>query len=47
MAEEKLCIEEEVTPLQAKLETIANTIGRVGVYMAVLTFVAMTIKFVI
>ncbi len=47
MAEEKLNIEEEETPLQAKLETIANEIGKVGVYVAIITFVAMTIKLVI
>lgn len=44
MAEEKLNIEEEETPLQCKLETIANEIGKVGVYVAVLTFIIMTIK---
>jgi magnesium-transporting ATPase (P-type) len=47
MAEEKLNIEEEETPLQAKLETIANEIGKVGVYVAILTFIVMTIKLVI
>lgn len=47
MAEEKLSIEEEETPLQAKLETIANEIGKIGVYVAVLTFIAMTIKLII
>lgn len=47
MAEEKLCIEDEITPLQAKLATIANTIGKIGVYMSVLTFIAMTLKYVI
>lgn len=47
MAEEKLNIEEEITPLQAKLETIANEIGKVGVYVAILTFIAMTVKLVI
>jgi len=44
MAEEKLNIEDEITPLQAKLETIANEIGKVGVYVAILTFVAMSIN---
>jgi len=29
------------------LETIANEIGRIGVYVAVLTFIAMTLRFVI
>lgn len=47
MAEEKLNIEEEITPLQGKLETIANEIGKVGVYVAILTFIAMTVKLVI
>ena len=44
MAEEKLNIEEEITPLQQKLETIANEIGKVGVYVSLLTFISMTIK---
>jgi len=47
MAEEKLNIEEEETPLQVKLETIANEIGRLGVYVAILTFSVMTIKLII
>lgn len=47
MAEEKLNIEDEVTPLQAKLETIANTIGKVGVYVAILTFIAMTVNLIV
>lgn len=47
MAEEKLNIEEEATPLQLKLETIANTIGKVGVYVAILTFIAMTVNLVV
>jgi len=47
MAEEKLNIEEEETPLQAKLETIANEIGKVGVYVAVVTFIVMTIKLIV
>jgi calcium-translocating P-type ATPase len=38
-AEEKLNIEEEMTPLQCKLETIANQIGGVGVFVSVVTFV--------
>jgi calcium-translocating P-type ATPase len=46
MAEEKLNIEEEATPLQAKLETIANTIGKYGVYVSILTFMAMTIQLI-
>mmetsp|Transcript_6400 Transcript_6400/g.5706 ORF Transcript_6400/g.5706 Transcript_6400/m.5706 type:complete len:393 (+) Transcript_6400:652-1830(+) len=47
MAEEKLNIEEEETPLQAKLETIANEIGKIGVYVAILTFIAMTVNLII
>jgi len=47
MAEEKLSIEEEETPLQVKLETIANEIGKLGVYVAVTTFVVMSIKLII
>lgn len=47
MAEEKLNIEEEETPLQAKLETIANEIGKIGVYVALLTFIAMTINMIV
>lgn len=47
MAEEKLNIEEEATPLQYKLETIANEIGKIGVYVAIITFIAMTIKLIV
>lgn len=47
MAEEKLNIEDEETPLQGKLETIANEIGKIGVYVAILTFIVMTIKLII
>jgi magnesium-transporting ATPase (P-type) len=47
MAEEKLNIEEEITPLQGKLETIANTIGKIGVYVAILTFIAMSINLIV
>lgn len=46
MAEEKLNIEEEETPLQYKLETIASEIGKIGVYVAVLTFIVMCIKLI-
>jgi Ca2+ transporting ATPase len=42
-----LNIEEEETPLQAKLETIANEIGKIGVYVSILTFIAMTLNLVI
>ena len=47
MAEEKLNIEDEETPLQGKLETIANEIGKIGVYVSILTFIVMTIKLII
>jgi magnesium-transporting ATPase (P-type) len=39
-AQSKLDISNEVTPLQAKLETIADMIGWIGIYAAILTFVA-------
>jgi hypothetical protein len=47
VAEDKLNIEDEGTPLQGKLETIANEIGKIGVYVALLTFIAMTINLVV
>lgn len=47
MAEEKLNIEEEETPLQGKLETIANEIGKIGVYVSILTFIAMSTNLII
>ena len=47
MAEEKLSIEDEATPLQYKLETIASEIGKIGVYVAILTFIVMTIKLIV
>lgn len=47
MAEEKLNIEEDITPLQGKLETIANQIGKAGVYVAILTFIAMSVNYAI
>lgn len=45
-AEQKLNIEDDVTPLQAKLETIADQIGGFGVAVAVLTFLIVTAKLV-
>jgi hypothetical protein len=39
-------IEDEETPLQGKLGTIANQIGGFGVAVAVLTFVIVTTKLV-
>jgi len=47
MAEEKLNIEDEETPLQGKLEAITNQIGKIGVYVATVIFIVMTIKLVI
>lgn len=47
MASEKLEEAEENTPLQNKLETIANQIGKVGLSVAVLTFMVMTVKFIL
>jgi magnesium-transporting ATPase (P-type) len=46
-AEEKLTIEDEATPLQMKLETIANEIGKIGCYVAILTFIANSVNLVI
>lgn len=43
-AEEKLHIEDEATPLQQKLEVIANEIGKIGVMVAIVTFIAMTTR---
>lgn len=40
-------IEEEETPLQGKLATIANQIGGLGVAIAILTFVIVTGKLVL
>jgi Ca2+ transporting ATPase len=37
-------MEQDQTPLQAKLDTIANTIGKFGTYVAILTFIAITIR---
>jgi magnesium-transporting ATPase (P-type) len=39
-------IEEEETPLQGKLATIANQIGGVGVCVSILTFIIVTSKLV-
>jgi magnesium-transporting ATPase (P-type) len=44
-AEEKLFEDEdEGTPLQQKLERVANFIGKIGVYVAIATLVAMTLN---
>jgi hypothetical protein len=37
-------IEKDMTPLQKKLETIAEQIGKLGLYCAILTFIAMSIR---
>ena len=37
-------IEKDMTPLQKKLETIAEQIGKWGLYCAILTFIAMVIR---
>ena len=44
--EEKLHLEDDLTPLQVKLGVIANTIGGVGVAVAILTFTALTTRMV-
>mmetsp|Transcript_22172 Transcript_22172/g.16577 ORF Transcript_22172/g.16577 Transcript_22172/m.16577 type:complete len:123 (-) Transcript_22172:1771-2139(-) len=46
-AEEKMNIEDDETPLQSKLDTIAAFIGKIGVYVSILTFMAMTLNLVI
>jgi len=43
-AEQIMDAEGDPTPLQNKLETIANQIGTVGVYVAVFTFIALFTK---
>lgn len=47
MAEEKLQTEEDQTPLQQKLESIANSLAKVGAACAVLAFILGSIKIVI
>ena len=39
-----LDIEKDLTPLQKKLETIANQIGLLGLYVAIFTFVALAVR---
>ena len=46
-AEQKLDIENGMTPLQAKLEIIADFIGWVGIYAAILTFFASVINMLV
>lgn len=46
-AESKLNIDAEQTPLQEKLEKIADLIGWVGIYAAVLTFIASVANMVV
>jgi P-type Ca2+ transporter type 2B len=43
----KLVEENEPTPLQLKLETVADQIGRVGLFTAILTVCVMTIHLII
>jgi len=43
-AEEKLTIEDEQTPLQEKLEVIATLIGKIGMAVALGTFIFMTLN---
>lgn len=47
MAGEKLGMEDEETPLQQKLATIADDIGKLGMAVAALTFTVMTGKLLI
>jgi len=42
--EEKLHLEDEATPRQQKLEVIANEIGKIGVYVAIMTFLVMSLR---
>jgi Ca2+ transporting ATPase len=37
-------MESDQTPLQKKLDSIANTIGKLGTYVAILTFIAIVIR---
>jgi magnesium-transporting ATPase (P-type) len=47
MAEEKLNTEEEETPLQQKLGTIANQLGKLGLYCALIALVASLLNLII
>jgi Ca2+ transporting ATPase len=47
MAEEKLNTEEEETPLQQKLGTIADQLGKLGLYCALIALVASLLNLVI
>lgn len=47
MAESTLNIEKDLTPLQEKLETIANEIGKVGLYAAISTMIVLLIRMAI
>jgi len=47
MADATLNIEKDLTPLQEKLETIANEIGKVGVYAALATMIVLLVRMVI
>jgi len=39
-----LNIDADLTPLQKKLETIANQIGKLGMLVALMTFIAMIVR---
>lgn len=43
-AEQILTMEAESTPLQKKLATIADQIGKLGMLVALLTFIAMVVR---
>lgn len=47
MADSTLNIEKDLTPLQEKLETIANEIGKVGLYAALATMFVLLVRMVI
>ena len=40
-------MEADQTPLQQKLATIADQIGKVGLTVAILTFITMTVKYIL
>lgn len=46
-AEQILTMEADQTPLQKKLATIADQIGKLGMAVALMTFVAMVVRTII
>lgn len=46
-AQRSIDLENELTPLQKKLETIAEQIGMIGFYVAILTFIALVVRLMI